>query len=130
MNNSRRHQWRECLLTAPSFLWLTLFFLLPTLIIFAIMLTEHLGEKTIRQNNRQSPAAIICLLGFVTVLGIIIFKTPWPITAKALQATASVSSLGKALMGPYVFPFEVISVILIAALIGAVVIAQKEKDQG
>lgn len=36
MNNSRRHQWRECLLTAPSFLWLTLFFLLPTLIIFAI----------------------------------------------------------------------------------------------
>ena len=36
MNRNQRRQWRECLLTAPSFLWLTLFFLLPTLIIFAI----------------------------------------------------------------------------------------------
>lgn len=32
----QRRRWGEWLLTAPSFLWLTLFFLLPTLIIFAI----------------------------------------------------------------------------------------------
>jgi spermidine/putrescine transport system permease protein len=36
MDQHKRHRWREALLTAPSFLWLTLFFLLPTLIIFAI----------------------------------------------------------------------------------------------
>lgn len=97
-----------------------------TLIIFAIMLTEHLGEKTIRQNNRQSPIAIICLLGFITVLSVVMIRTPWHITSKTLHATTSVFSLGKALMGQYVFPFEVISVILVAALIGAVVIAKKD----
>jgi len=99
-----------------------------TLIIFAIMLTEHLAEKTIRQNNRQSPAALLVLLGFVSLMGLVILKTPWPVTDQALCSTVSVMSLGKALMGIYVFPFEVISVLLIAALIGAVVIAQKEKQ--
>ncbi|MBO4513906.1 MAG: hypothetical protein J5746_14200, partial [Victivallales bacterium] len=36
MKASTRSTWRESLLTLPSFAWLTLFFLLPTLIIFAI----------------------------------------------------------------------------------------------
>ena len=56
----------------------------------------------------------------------LLLKTPWPVTDKALGAKASVMSLGKALMGTYAFPFEVISVILIACLIGAVVIAKKD----
>ena len=45
MNPSKRRLWGEWLLTAPSFIWLTLFFLLPTLIIFAISFkpSDHLG---------------------------------------------------------------------------------------
>ena len=97
-----------------------------TLIIFAIMLTEHLGAKSIRQTNRQSPVALAGLLGLVLLLGRVILKTPWPISQTALEAKVTVMELGKALMGPYVFPFEVISIILIAALIGAVVIAKKD----
>ena len=97
-----------------------------TLVIFAIMLTEHLAGKTVRQNNSQSPLAIIGLLGFVALLTVVIRKTPWPITLEALDAKVSVMSLGEALMGAYVFPFEVISIILIAALIGTVVIAKKD----
>lgn len=100
-----------------------------TLVIFVIMLTEHLGGKTIRQTNRQSPAAIIGLSGIVVLLGALLIKTPWPVTGKALQAKASVMSLGKALMGTYAFPFEVISVILIACLIGAIVIAKKDVSE-
>ncbi|HNX68026.1 MAG TPA: NADH-quinone oxidoreductase subunit J [Candidatus Omnitrophota bacterium] len=100
-----------------------------TLIIFAIMLTEHLGEKTIRQTNRQSPAAILGLLGFIFMIGLVILRTPWPVTKRALATGTSVMSLGKALMGSYVFPFEIISVILIAALIGAVVIAKKDPEE-
>lgn len=99
-----------------------------TLIIFAIMLTEQLASKKIRQTNRQSPAAIIGIVAFVLILARIILKTPWPITAKALEAKITVMELGEALMGPYVFPFEVISIILIAALIGAVIIAKKDNS--
>ncbi len=97
-----------------------------TLVIFVIMLTEHLGEKSIRQNNRQSPAAVISLSGIVVLLAALLLRTPWPVTDKALQAKASVMALGKALMGTYAFPFEVISVILIACLIGAIAIAKKD----
>ncbi|OGX14045.1 MAG: hypothetical protein A2351_08830 [Omnitrophica bacterium RIFOXYB12_FULL_50_7] len=100
-----------------------------TLIIFAIMLTEHLAGKTARQNNSQSLLAIVGLLGFVTLLATLILKTPWPVTPTALQAKNSVMGLGKALMGTYVFPFEVISIILIAALIGTVVIAKKDAPE-
>ncbi len=100
-----------------------------TLIIFAIMLTEHLAGKTVRQNNSQSPLAIAGLLGFVALLTVVILKTPWPVTQTALKAKVSVMALGEALMGTYVFPFEVISIILIAALIGTVVIAKKDAPE-
>jgi len=97
-----------------------------TLVIFAIMLTEHLAGKTVRQNNAQSLPAIAGLLGFVSLLTVLILKTPWPMTPTALKAKVSVMGLGKALMGAYVFPFEVISIVLIAALIGTVAIAKKD----
>jgi len=100
-----------------------------TLVIFVIMLTEHLAEKSIRQNNRQSPAAVIVLSGFVVLLASLLLKTPWPVTEKALQAKVSVMGLGKALMGTYAFPFEVVSIILIACLIGAIVIAKKDVEK-
>ena len=100
-----------------------------TLVIFAIMLTEHLAGKTIRQNNSQSSLAIAGLLGFVALLTGLILKTPWPVTETTLKAKVSVMGLGQALMGAYVFPFEVISIILIAALIGTVVIAKKDDPE-
>ena len=100
-----------------------------TLVIFAIMLTEHLAGKTVRQNNSQSPLAIVALLGFMALIGTVILKTPWPVTPAALAAKISVMGLGKALMGAYVFPFEVISILLIAVLVGTVIIAKKDTPE-
>ncbi len=101
-----------------------------TLVVFAIMLTEHLAGKTLRQNNSQSLPALVGLAGFAALLIRLILKTPWPVTGTALKATAPVMELGRALMGTYVFPFEVISIVLIAALIGTVVIAKKDDPEG
>ena len=100
-----------------------------TLVIFAVMLTEHLMGSTVRQNNSQSLLALMGLAGFVALLTRLILKTPWPVTPTALKAKVSVMGLGKALMGPYVFPFEVISIVLIAALIGTVIIAKKDAPE-
>lgn len=100
-----------------------------TIIIFAIMLTEHLSGRSARQNNSQSPLAIAGLFGFVTLLTAMILKMPWPVTQAALKAKVSVMELGNAFMGTYVFPFEVISILLIAALIGTVIIAKKDDSE-
>ena len=45
----------------------------------------------------------------------------------AIASTASTRALGSALMESYVFPLEVIGLLLTAALIGAVIVAMKEK---
>ncbi len=100
-----------------------------TLVIFVIMLTAHLDERSIRQNNRQSPAALAGVFGLVSLLGALILKTPWPVAERSLEAKTSVMSLGRALMSTYAFPFEVISVILVACLIGAVAIAKKDASE-
>ena len=100
-----------------------------TVIIFAIMLTEHLAGRTVIQKNHQSVPAFLGLAAFVIVVGAALVKTPWPVTQKALAARVSIAKLGEALMTTYVFPFEVISIVLIAALIGAVVIAKKDRGE-
>ena len=98
-----------------------------TLVIFAIMLTTRLSDNTIRQHNPLGLSAVIASAAFLAALVRIIQNTPWPIRPETLHSPVSTMDLGKALMGPYGFPFEVISVILITALVGAIVIAKREK---
>ena len=98
-----------------------------TLVIFAIMLTTRLSDNTIRQHNRLGLPALVGSAIFLAALGRILLNTPWPIRPETLRATVTTADLGRALMGPYGFPFEVISVILIAALIGAIVVARRDK---
>jgi len=97
-----------------------------TLIIFAVMLTSRLTDESIPQQNKQGFPAflVVSLLGAVLIF--ILLQAPWPIHAPGVHSPVSVTDLAKAMLGNYVFPFEVISVILIAALIGAVTIAKKD----
>ena len=98
-----------------------------TLIIFAIMLTERLTDRTIRQTNGLAFPGILCSIAFLVIVGRLIYATPWNIRPETLAHRVTVTEIGAALMNAYVFPFEVISVVLIAALIGAIVIARKNK---
>ncbi|NUM45742.1 MAG: NADH-quinone oxidoreductase subunit J [Anaerolineales bacterium] len=97
------------------------------LFIFAVMLTRKVMQDTGSQSNPNWPWA-----AFVSVLlfgGLTYILVSWPgssVTAPALNAqTDMVQELGKALVNPsaYILPFEVASILLLAALIGAVVVA-------
>ena len=97
-----------------------------TLVIFAIMMTERLSDKQVpRQNKLQLPALSGAIIFLMTLTGVI-YTTPWPVKTP-LPAGVDTAALGRALLTEYVFPFEVISVFLIAALIGALVVARREK---
>ena len=98
-----------------------------TLVIFAIMLTSRLGDKNVPQHNRLGIPAVAVGSVFLSVLIQILRRTPWPICPESAGNPVSTADLGSALMNTYVFPFEVISVVLIAALIGAIVIARRDK---
>ena len=97
-----------------------------TIVIFAIMLTERIGTN-IRQKNNLTVAALFPLALFGGVLISVMLKTPWPVRESTLAAKVTALELGQALMGPYVFPFEIISVILIAVLVGAIAVAKRDK---
>lgn len=95
------------------------------LLLFAIMMTAQIYSPSLRQTNEQViPGLIIVLILLVTTL-FILGKTAWKISSKAPE-TQSIVVIGKSLLTIYVLPFEVVSVVLITALIGAIIIARKD----
>lgn len=99
-----------------------------TLFIFAIMLTTGIHDKTIRQTNRQVLIGGTVALAMLSSLVAIINKNPWKTGAADREWSLGLEELGKSLMSTYALPFEAISLILLAALVGAIVIGKAYKE--
>ncbi len=52
-------------------------------------------------------------------------RTPWHL-APAINISATTYGVGNAFLGAYVLPFEIASLVLLAALVGAVVISRQD----
>lgn len=96
-----------------------------TLIIFGIMLTLKIADKKLNQHNEQRFAGFLISAGLAAFL-IFIFSFFHSRPEQAVLKSPSLTVIGRELLTKYVLPFEVISIILLAALIGAVVISSKE----
>ena len=97
------------------------------LMIFAIMLTSQLSSKKIEQTNEQVTVAGLISIVFLVASMKAMLKTSWNISEVTLPVN-NIMTLGKLLMTEFVLPFEVVSILLLAALIGAVVLARKESS--
>ncbi len=103
------------------------------LIIFAIMMTRRMMQTVESPFNPRPISGAIAAVA-VSALLIFIAVSTWPDVQAAnvsdIVLRGSVSEMGRSLVSPdaYVIPFEVASVLLLAALIGAVAIARPEKD--
>ncbi len=101
------------------------------LMIFAIMLTRKIVSETGPRFNANWGWALF--LGVVIFAALAFILTNWPgmgvDLAELPESAGSVKELGLALVSPdaYVLPFELASVLLMAALIGAVVVAWERK---
>jgi NADH-quinone oxidoreductase subunit J len=94
------------------------------LIVFAIMLTRGLmttGEAS--QNAQWIGAATVSFILFI-LLFFVAVNTAWPQAQRAIT-TDLIPKLGQELMTTYIFPFEIVSLLLLAALVGAIVIARE-----
>ena len=101
------------------------------LIIFSIFLTQQAGEKLSRQKiGRKIFAALAVFCGFALTMVQVsqhVFYEP-----DAAPVTTSVFNIGKTMMqvdGGYALPFEVISMLLLAAMVGCIVIAMRTKPE-
>jgi NADH-quinone oxidoreductase subunit J len=98
------------------------------LIIFSILLTSQISHKFERIETKKAIfSALAAVAGAVVVMTTILNHSFSADTVAAAEIDMHV--IGRSLLetGPdgYVLPFEVISVLLVAAMIGAIVIAKK-----
>jgi len=100
------------------------------MILFALMLTRtHVGEVTNISNKQVWIAgAISILLCWALVIIIYMARSGFTWISSDKIPVLSIKDLGSILFSKYVLPFEIISLLILGALIGSVVLAMKEKD--
>jgi NAD(P)H-quinone oxidoreductase subunit 6 len=95
------------------------------LTIFAVMLTQGISDVTV--SNRavgRAPALITSVVAALVMLFAVI-KTPWH-QGTGANLNPTTYGIGNAFLDTYALPFELASMVLLAALVGAIVISRKE----
>jgi NADH:ubiquinone oxidoreductase subunit 6 (subunit J) len=96
------------------------------LILFAVMLTQRLTSRHVKTYTRALVPALLVALGLAGVAALVMLKLRLP-AAAALPAASPLDELAELLLSTYLLPFEVISLLLLGALVGAIVLARKEE---
>ena len=94
-----------------------------TLLLFAVMLTARIENVRTSNTSRGRVAATVLIGLLLAVLGVVAY-TEWP-TVAARDPMPSTAKLGHALLGEFLLPFEVASVLLLGAMIGSVFLARR-----
>jgi len=107
--------------------------------LFFLMLLDLPGEAARPRFGAHWPLAVAGGLGFGVLAWLaLVVRTFHPVGAGgapvAVEALGdapllgSLSEIGKALFGPFALPFEIVSLILLAAIVAAVVLARKRVE--
>lgn len=94
------------------------------LFLFVIMLLNLSDEAYLRRLDTRSGIAFILGLAFIAEMAYALRIFEGDKRVQGEFAFGSPEAIGQQLMGGYVFPFEMISVILLVALIGAIAVAK------
>jgi NADH-quinone oxidoreductase subunit J len=99
------------------------------LIIFSVLLVHHIEmELEVAKKSKQLVTALICLIG-LSIFLYTIYSNDFKVIENTKATT--VSDIGMGLLnyeaGGFILPFEVISILLLAAIIGSIIIGKGEK---
>jgi NAD(P)H-quinone oxidoreductase subunit 6 len=95
------------------------------LILFAVMLTHRISDVEITNRAAGRVPAVIITGVFLVLLLQTIRDTPW-VKVKEVAYQPTTAKIGDLFLQTYLLPFELASLVLLAAMIGAVVISRKE----
>lgn len=96
-----------------------------TIVVFAIVVTERLvGERLTQTNMRIGGGALISavLLGFIVS---VVRRSPLPATRPEMPGDLT-RMLGQAVLTRYVLPFELLAVLMLAGMLGAIYFARPD----
>ncbi|MBD3268224.1 NADH-quinone oxidoreductase subunit J, partial [bacterium] len=101
------------------------------LLLFGVMFTRNMGRSLIKQTLQMKHGVAFLIFLFIGLLPVI-YVTPWPIlddvSQKPIEST--ISAIGEMLLTKYLLPFEIASLLLLIALVGAMVLARTEPKTG
>jgi NADH:ubiquinone oxidoreductase subunit 6 (subunit J) len=101
---------------------------ISVLILFAIMLTQtKAGPARLVFQTQAAPAAVASVV-LAIILALVISATDWGAAAEPVRTVTA--EMAKVLFSDYVLPFEVVGVLLLAAVIGGIYLAKREPDAG
>lgn len=96
------------------------------LIIFGIMLTPQQVELPDIGGPGQAAAAVFVAVALFAVTAIVVTTSQWPRSAAIPIDRPTAELIGVGLLNTYVLAFEIASVLLLVAMIGAIVIARED----
>ncbi len=98
------------------------------LTIFAVMLTHRVSDVQISNRSVGGGWALVIVGVVVVLMGQAIFSAQWA-EVQERPVVPTTYGIGNAFLGEYILPFELASVVLLVALIGAIVLSRKEIKQ-
>ncbi len=103
---------------------------IAVLMIFAIMLTPRVMDSARQRFTGQWWVAALLAAGFAVLMVQQLSRSPFPVSSTALATRQYAIEIGQAFMDAssqgYLLPFEVASLLLLVALVGAIAIAGEE----
>jgi NADH-quinone oxidoreductase subunit J len=100
------------------------------LLLFGVMLTNKVIDVEMKTGTLQIFPASIVVAFTAGALCAVFYASDWRIIQGIPQTKTTTNALGEAFMTTYLLPFEVISIVLLVALVGAALIARKEIKVG
>ena len=99
---------------------------ISVLILFAIMLTQAGDANLPAPFHQQGPFALGIAIVISALVGWAALSTDWRLAAEAVAV--NLEALATALFDEYALPFEIISLLLLAAIIGAIFLARRPEE--
>jgi NADH:ubiquinone oxidoreductase subunit 6 (subunit J) len=101
---------------------------ISVLVLFAIMLTQTKAAPTRLVFQSQAPFAAIAAFLLAMIIGVVVVGTAWGDVTTVLHTATD--TLAGVLFSDYLLPFEVVSVLLLVAVVGGVYLAKRDEESG
>jgi NADH-quinone oxidoreductase subunit J len=97
------------------------------LLLFGVMLTHKLYDLNLRSETYQFWPALVIVLAVFGILSTFMLRAKWHGGAPSADIPTT-ASIGELLMKDFILPFEVASILLLIALIGAAMIVRRRSE--
>mgnify|MGYP003962128899 CR=1 FL=1 len=89
------------------------------------MVTNKIGDPEVGSSSRNQLFASFGSVFILSILLTVIMRTEWKM-GEITQSDETIRKIGFHLMNDFVLPFELVSVLLLAALVGAAYLSRKD----